>query len=218
MSKVFIIANPQQPSTLAAEVSVEENTDWDKCVLCQTVNSEVLQSPASSRRSTDGAGYKTLADKLLAFNEINCLPSSIVSRLMESQDLEEFLKSHQAKWHESCRLQYNKTKLERAAKRQASAAESSDSLIHKKYTRHSSVNSTDEKEQCFFCGEPAKDTESFHHASTFGLDRPCQRMCSLLLQDQKLLAKLSTGDLIALEAKYHIQCLVSLYNRARQSK
>ena len=26
----------------------------------------------------------------------------------------------------------------------------------------------------------------------------------------KLLAKLSTGDLIALEAKYHAQCLVSL--------
>ena len=99
----------------------------------------------------------------------------------------------------------------------ASAAESSDSPIHKKYTRHSSVNSTDEKEQCFFCGEPAKDTQSFHHASTFGLDARV-RECALQLQDQNLLAKLCTGDLIAQEAKYHIQCLVSLYNRARQSK
>ncbi len=73
-------------------------------------------------------------------------------------------------------------------------------------------------EQCFFCGKPAKASESLHHASTFGLDGRV-RQCALQLQDQSLLAKLSVGDLIALEAKYHVQCLVSLYNnRARQTK
>ncbi len=51
----------------------------------------------------------------------------------------------------------------------------------------------------------------------FGLDARV-RECALQLQDQNLLAKLSTGDLIALEAKYHVQCLVSLYNKARQTK
>ena len=56
-----------------------------------------------------------------------------------------------------------------------------------------------------------------HHASTFGLDARV-RQCALQLQDQSLLAKLSVRDLIALEAKYHVQCLVSLYNRARQTK
>lgn len=35
------------------------------------------------------------------------------------------------------------------------------------------------------------------------------------LQDGKLIAKLSAGDLIAIEAKYHTKCLVSLYNRTR---
>ena len=64
-------------------------------VLCR--NSEVLQSPTSSRHSTDGAGYKTLADKLLAFNEMNWLLSSIVPGKSRSL-LEEFLKSHKAKW------------------------------------------------------------------------------------------------------------------------
>ena len=34
----------------------------------------------------------------------------------------------------------------------------------------------------------------------------------------ELLAKLNSGDLVALEAKYHIRCLASLYNRARQSE
>ena len=31
-----------------------------------------------------------------------------------------------------------------------------------------------------------------------------------------LLAKLSLGDMVALEAKYHTKCLLALYNRARK--
>ena len=38
------------------------------------------------------------------------------------------------------------------------------------------------------------------------------------LQDKTLLAKLSAGDLIAQDAMYHLCCLVSLYNRARETK
>ena len=44
------------------------------------------------------------------------------------------------------------------------------------------------------------------------------RQCALKLQDTALLAKLSGGDLIAQEAKYHRKCLASLYNRARDTK
>ena len=40
----------------------------------------------------------------------------------------------------------------------------------------------------------------------------------LKLQDKPLLAKLSAGDLIAQDAQFHPQCLVSLYNRARETK
>ena len=82
----------------ATEIKSIQLHDLDKCVLCQNVNSRVLQSPAISRRSSDGAGYNTLADKLLAFNKINCLPSSVVTRFIGSQYLEEFLKSHKPTW------------------------------------------------------------------------------------------------------------------------
>ena len=44
------------------------------------------------------------------------------------------------------------------------------------------------------------------------------RECAILLQDGKLIAKLSAGYLIAIDAKYHAKCLVSLYNRARKFK
>ena len=64
---------------------------------------------------------------------------------------------------------------------------------------------------------PAAYTELLHHASTFDLDARVRKY-TLQLQDESLLAKLSTGDLIALEAKYHGRCLVSLCNRARQKR
>lgn len=63
--------------------------------------------------------------------------------------------------------------------------------------------------------QPAKDADSWHRAMTFELDARV-RKCALKLQDQHLLAKFSAGDLIAQKVKYHVQCLVSLYNKARQ--
>ena len=44
------------------------------------------------------------------------------------------------------------------------------------------------------------------------------REFAILLNDSKLIAKLSTGDLMAIEAKYHAAWLVKLYNRARPLK
>ena len=41
------------------------------------------------------------------------------------------------------------------------------------------------------------------------------RQSAIALQDGKLLAKLSAGDLMAQEAKYHPSCLASLYKRAK---
>ena len=57
------------------------------------------------------------------------------------------------------------------------------------------------------------------NASTFDVDFHV-RQCALKLQDKPLLAKLSlsAGDLIAQEAKYHPQCLSSLYNKAWDPK
>ena len=47
---------------------------------------------------------------------------------------------------------------------------------------------------------------NLRYASTLGLDKKV-RECAILLNDSKLIAKLSTGDLIAVEAKYHAACL-----------
>ena len=52
-------------------------------------------------------------------------------------------------------------------------------------------------------------------ASTFELDKKV-RESAMKLKRGDLLAKLSSGDMIAIEAKYHARCLVSLYNDVRK--
>ena len=71
-------------------------------------------------------------------------------------------------------------------------------------------------ESCFFfCDKPAADGASWtRKASAFWLGINV-RKAAMKLEYQTLLAKLSSGDFIAQEAKYHRPCLLSLYNRAR---
>ena len=59
--------------------------------------------------------------------------------------------------------------------------------------------------------------EGLHEASTFQLDKNVRRAATLI-GDMQLLGRLSAGDMVTLEAKYHTNCLLKLYNRARACK
>ena len=121
MAKIYkIVAGPLQPSTPAHH----EQTDWSKCILCQENTPESLHCPDESKRNTQGAGYKTIAGLLgltyllEGFSSAGCLPRTItLSRLDDGEGVEATLRKHRAKWHDSCRFQYNKTKLQQAEKR-----------------------------------------------------------------------------------------------------
>ena len=65
-----------------------------------------------------------------------------------------------------------------------------------------------------FFNEPA-GTTNLHEASTYRLDINVRRRV-LQLEDRELPAKLSAGDMIALEAKYHRNCLTRPYNKPKQ--
>lgn len=211
MSKIYKFVDPLQAETSTQSAA----TDWSRCILCQEESSEVLHCPADCKR--EAQGYKNMADLLLGFSMVGELPKRIdLSRLDEGDGTEKTLLLHKASWHDSCRLKYNKTKLLRAEKRKRCRDESAD-VWNKKFTRQGTSKCTYREHACFFCGTPATPGESLREASTFGLDFRV-RQCALKLEDKALLAKLSAGDLIAQEAKYHLQCLVSLYNKARDSE
>ena len=79
-----------------------------------------------------------------------------------------------------------------------------------------SQESPSKQAHCFFCEKP--DIISNLHATTMLEVDKRVRNCAVLLNDNKLIAKLSTGDMIGTEAKYHGKCLVGLYNKVRKVK
>jgi len=70
--------------------------DWSKCVFCQIDRREQLACP------TD-AGYKTNAENINQFIELQCMPVQIdVTRLGHRNCVESTFKEQKAKWHKSC--------------------------------------------------------------------------------------------------------------------
>jgi len=59
---------------------------------------------------------------------------------------------------------------------------------------------------CFYSEKAGGE---MHRASTMCLDLKV-RLCATSLQDTRLLAKLAMGDMHALDATYHLPCLVDL--------
>ena len=200
MSKTFHIVDPNQPGP-SKEQDTPAKTDWSICFLCQEATGE-LQCPAQSKRHDVvlGQGYSSLVMNIRRFNELQEMPIPIdLRRLDEGSGMEATMLEHQAKYHPSCKWKFNNTKLKRAEKRYAKNAAGLPD--RKKFTRQSTRHETTSKEVCFFCESGTSDP--LHEASTFSLDMKV-RKCALDIEDEKLIAKLSVGDLIAQEAKYHL--------------
>ena len=208
--------------------------DWDACIFCQASDrSEPLQCPALSKRTDAGAGYQSVASNITGFAELGELPGFIrLSALDEGQGTAATLAEHNAKWHKSCRDKFNSTKLKRAEKRkrvtprasddcgddtESSVAASSQQLVY--CTEHFTRSSTSTCNPCanmpsvccFLCD---KSDGTLHNVTTFEFDARV-RSFAYTLQDSKLIAKLSGGDMIATEAKYHDTCMLTLFNRVK---
>jgi len=118
--------------------------------------------------------------------------------------LEETLRQNQAQNHESCRLL-----LERAKKRSSPACTTDDGT-RSKIPRKVHVTCPKSLE-CSLCDEKEG---KLCEAMTMKVNEQINR-CAKTMTDQKLLAKLSAGDVIAQEMKYHPSSLVALYNQER---
>lgn len=204
----------QRPATPPA-------TDWNLCALCQKhIPKDRPQCPANAKQRNQGSTYVTLAQNLKTFHELGELPPGLLDRLDEGDGLEETFRKRKACFHSNCRAKYNSTKLKRKAAASDDPSDaSSDGASDRKFTRRESEsfkNAGRTVPQCSVCclcdqTTPEKD---LRNASTFQLDERI-RKCAIILQDSKLLATLSAGDVISQELKYHTNCLIDLYRRAK---
>ena len=74
---------------------------------------------------------------------------------------------NKAKWHDSCKFQFNKTTLQRAEKRKSHIEDNTD--VSKKFARQSVDEAPPSNKTCFFCRMPPVG-ESLRNASTFQAD------------------------------------------------
>ena len=188
-------------------------TNWDICALCQEHGGTLINPSAT--------GYLSLATNLSAFHELNKVPLNInVSRLDDGDGMEKTMAKHKARWHKTCYVLCNAAKVERARKLQEKACMDTTESPHKKHLRSSTTSAcpmdTEEPHQpaCFFCDGTTGD---FHKAETMSLDTRVRKIATEL-QDRTVLAKLSAGDMIAIDAVYHLKCLTSYYNKHRSQQ
>lgn len=179
-------------------------TDWSKCCLCQKKKSEELKSPRA-QQPQEHDGYTMIATNIPLFHAINEMPIVLdPARLDDGGGIEETLRRNKAQYHHSCRLMFNNTKLERARKRRAECAQPVECQTK---LRRTSL----EGQTCFICDKEAPSSE-LRQVMMMNLNNRLNE-CAQTLNDRKLLAKLSSGDAIAQELKYHFACLTDLYNR-----
>lgn len=194
-------------TTSSAGKSLE--TDWERCCLCQTDKNEELKCPPTRYDKKESDGYAMIARNLPLFKSINQMAIIMdIARLDNGTGIEETLRQMNAKYHQSCRLLFNNSKLERARKRSLNEKESGECSKPIKSRRSSLENN-----MCFLCAQEAPKSD-LRRAMTMELDRRLNE-CARNLEDGKLLATLSAGDVVAQELKYHCNCLRALYNRER---
>ena len=180
MAKTFQIVDVASLPSLQTQERLE--TEWSLCVICQDKSSmDNLVCPGQSERKNVGIGYKSLAENLIKFDELYLLPKTLqLNMIDEGEGVEAALSSNNAKWHKSCRLQFNNTKLERAQKRIQDQGETyENSLIEKSSKRKRSTEAGNDEDTCFFCGE-SDGKKELHEAATFKLNKNVKKAATLI--------------------------------------
>ena len=176
--------------------------DWTLCIVCQQHTTEALRCPLNSRTEELCQAYKSFLENVKSFRELKKLPLSFGEDINVDR-----LVRHRAQWHKSCGTKFNLNKLDRAQKREMAVSSETRAADKKRHRQRESQD----KSTCIFCRE---SSEHLHEFMTIRAGNN-MRVMATDLQESALLTRIEGGDLIALDAKYHLACLTALRNRHR---
>ena len=149
------------------------------------------------------------------------------------EELTKIMLVKNAVWHSNCPNLHDKQKVERAETEEINRQAADDPNPSPVKTRSSILSSSnvaddddDDDENDDGASEPPCLICNEHGAPRWGA---CRRAATLgiytkvlsaatVLRDTALLAKLSVGDMIAIDAVYHLCCLGRLYRRAHSAR
>ncbi|KAK2719755.1 hypothetical protein QYM36_005284, partial [Artemia franciscana] len=142
------------------------------------------------------------------------MPHSVsFERIIDGTGIANTLQSNRAVYHSACVNKFDNRQVSRELEKQSEAIYDNNALDSRCRTprgKHCNVFTT-----CLFC-DKVDDCDRLHDVETDigGLIK--ER--ALLLNDDKLLVKLTNTDLVATEAKCHKICHTKSYNRLRKTK
>jgi hypothetical protein len=119
---------------------------------------------------------------------------------------------HGAKWHKSCHLKFAPSKLMKAQE-QSEKKRRQEATSESRKSKHLAIVELN-KELCIFCCE---GRGKLHECATKKLDEDLRKM-AIKLQDTALLARILGVDLVLIEAKYHLDCLIRYRNKYRSAR
>ncbi len=133
-----------------------------------------------------------------AFRKLDHLPVNI--DFCDQGTVDHFV-VNQASWHKKCHQKFNTSMLKESEELEASSC-------HSRLKRR--CNSV-QQNVCLFCDS---SSGNLHEFTTLSADKSIKSMASEM-NDTDMLVKLADGDLVAIEAKYHLSCLTKYRNQYR---
>uniref|UniRef100_UPI00358DF69B uncharacterized protein n=1 Tax=Myxine glutinosa TaxID=7769 RepID=UPI00358DF69B len=176
-----------------------ETTNCELCVLCQEKTNEELvcplDNPVGVRRAE---AYKDIISLVNQFRDVDAAPHPNLELPDEGS-----MQANRASWHKTCRQLYKGSALDRAKTRSSKGLPPL-----RKRPRRSSTETN--RNLCLFCNEEtSKDDHSFQKVS---LTKNIHDKAVSLGED-RIVAWLAEGDLVAIEANYHRYCYTKFNRR-----
>lgn len=182
-----------------------DNTNWELCCLCQSEKNELLQTPKEE-------SLLTLERDLNDFKKINAVPSGITFRFDQLDDnpgIAATLRSHNAKYHKSCRSYCSSSRVKRL--RQKQDTQSSPKKLRSAGTPHTPDHDVN---RCVIC--EGDNQNNLRKVATDIVDGNLKSWAKSNNNFQ-LIGRLTAtaADAHAGDTYYHVQCYLHLRDSAR---
>ena len=166
--------------------------DWENCVIYGGGGD--LKCPAVSYLKNGLEVYGNFVHCVNEFEEVKSLPVPVD---FKGEDSAETFMDNKAKWHKSCHLKFAPSKFAHVKQQLVRTSSLEDS-----------GHETQRKSQRISVGTPSlcsKVDGKLHNCTTMTIDHDLRQITDL--RDTKQLARILGFDLVAIEAKYHFNCL-----------
>lgn len=194
---------------------MESRINYELCVFCQKNNrTEKLKNLSNaSDKSIISQTYNNICGLLSKYKKHDKLNE--YGHLNEMNSWATAFEQFNAKWHKSCRLKFSAYKLEKLTKIPKNRVVGSNDLGNTSTnTRSKILTDTQPKESknvCLFCDLGETEAKKLHLCATMELDEKIRKLCPNSAEYSSVKLKLSQGDVIAIDAKYHLACLSAFY-------